>query len=127
MLTPEKTKALTKDNVPHHKGDEVFFIVEDMPMFPGGKAALKTYIYSNLEYPELAKKKGFSGEVYVQFLVTFSGKLEDIKVARSTNKGLDKPTMDVFNNMPDWKPATQRGKAVKVQVVVPVRFNADKG
>ena len=124
MLTPKESKALIGDNVSHQKGEEVFYIVEDMPMFPGGKAALKTYIYSNLEYPSELKKKGTSGEVNVQFLVTTSGKLEDIKVASSTYEGFEKPAMDVFKGMPDWTPGTQRGKPVNVQVVVPVRFNA---
>ena len=95
-------------------------------MFPGGKAALKTYIYSNLEYPASAMKKGISGEVLVQFLVNTSGNLEDIKVASSTYEGFENPAMDVFKGMPDWNPGKQRGKPVKVQVIVPIRFNADK-
>ena len=124
VLTPKETKALTEGNASQQKGKEVFYIVEDMPMFPGGKAALKTYIYSNLEYPSELKKKGTSGEVNVQFLVTTSGKLEDIKVASSTHEGFDKPAMDVFKGMPDWNPGKQRSKPVNVQVIVPVRFNA---
>jgi TonB family protein len=106
-------------------GEEVFFIVEDMPMFPGGKAELKTYIYANLEYPESAKKKGISGEVMVQFNVKYSGELEDIEVASSSQKEFEKPAMDVFKSMPNWSPGKQRGKPVKVKVIVPVRFNAD--
>ncbi len=106
------------------EGEEVFFIVEDMPMFPGGKAELKTYIYSNLEYPESAKKKGISGEVMVQFNVKGSGELEDIKVASSTLKEFEKPALEVFRGMPEWNPGKQRGKPVKVKVIVPVRFNA---
>jgi TonB family protein len=126
MLTPKEVKALSADDETDLGGDEVFYIVEDMPMFPGGTEALKTYIYSHLEYPASAKEKSISGEVMVQFLVTTSGKLEKIKVARSTYQGFDKPALDVFNDMPDWNPGKQRGKPVQVQVVVPVRFNADK-
>lgn len=107
------------------KGEEVFYIVEDMPMFPGGKAELKTYIYSNLDYPESAKTKGISGEVMVQFNVKSSGGLEDIKAASSTHKEFEKPAMEVFKEMPDWNPGRQRGKPVKVKVIVPVRFNAN--
>ena len=107
------------------EGEEVFFVVEDMPMFPGGKAELKTYIYSNLEYPESAKKQGVSGEVMVQFNVKGSGELEDIKVANSSHKEFEKPAMEVFKEMPAWSPGKQRGKPVKVKVIVPVRFNTD--
>lgn len=115
-------KELKEINEPE---EEVFFVVEDMPMFPGGKAALKTYIYSNLEYPESTKKEGISGEVAVQFNVKASGELEDISMASSTNKDFDKPAMDVFKGMPAWSPGKQRGKPVKVKVIVPVVFNAD--
>ncbi len=106
--------------------DEIFYIVEDMPMFPGGKAALKNFIDSNLVYPESARRDGIEGEVFVQFQVNVSGKLEDIQVVRSSYNGFDQPAMDVFKDMPDWSPARQRGKPVMVQVVVPVRFHADK-
>ncbi len=110
-----------KENV-----EEVFFVVEDMPMFPGGKAALKTYIYSNMEYPAKLNKKGISGEVMVQFLVAASGELQDIKAVSSTHKDFEAPALEVFEEMPRWNPGKQRGKAVKVKVVVPVKFNAEK-
>jgi TonB family protein len=125
MLSPREAKNAAEISGPNHKGDEVFFIVEDMPSFPGGKAALKKYIYSNLEYPEDAKKKGITGEVQVLFTVTASGRLENIKVVRSAYAGFDKPAMQVFENMPDWNPGRQRGKPVRVNVVVPVKFNTD--
>ncbi len=104
--------------------EEVFYVVEDMPMFPGGRTALKAYIDSNLEYPPELKAKGISGEVNVQFLVKGSGKLEDITVASSSHKEFEAPALAVFKNMPDWNPGKQRGKPVKVRVVMPIRFTA---
>ncbi len=106
--------------------DPVFFVVEEMPTFPEGKAALKTYIYSNLEYPAKLKKKGITGEVNVQFLVDRSGELRDLKAVSSTHKEFEAPALEVFKGMPKWNPGKQRGKAVQVKVVVPVKFNAGK-
>jgi len=126
VLTPKEAKKAVDGNVSEKDDEPVFYIVEDMPMFPGGKAALKKYIYTNLVYPESAKKKGINGEVLVQFLVTTSGEIEDIRVTRSTYEGFDKAAKEVFKNMPDWNPGKQRGKAVNVQVVVPVKFVAEK-
>ncbi|MCP4313151.1 MAG: TonB family protein [Bacteroidetes bacterium] len=120
-------KAKKKDMVDVLSTEEkVFYVVEDMPMFPGGKAALKTHIYSNLEYPAKLKKKGVSGEVMVQFLVAASGELQDIKAVSSTQKEFEAPALEVFKGMPKWNPGKQRGKPVPVKVVVPVKFNADK-
>jgi len=125
ILSPKEVKEISSQQKSGEDEGEVFLIVEDMPMFPGGKAELKTYIYSNLVYPELLKKNGTSGEVLIQFNVKATGELEDIRVARSTHKEFEKPAMDVFNGMPDWTPGSQRGKPVKVKIIVPVVFNAD--
>jgi TonB family protein len=106
--------------------DEVFYIVEEMPSFPGGKSELRTYIYSRLEYPQEMKKKGINGEVMVQFTVTASGKLKDIKALSSTDKEFEASALKVFENMPDWSPGKQRGKPVEVNIVIPLTFNAEK-
>jgi TonB family protein len=128
VITTKKTDpAEGEEEVDVLKTDEgAFYVVEDMPMFPGGKEALKNYIYSRLVYPADAKEKGITGEVYVQFKVTASGALEDIHVVRSTYEGFNQPAMDVFRDMPAWSPGKQRGKSVKVSVVVPVRFGSGK-
>jgi TonB family protein len=123
---PVKQKVVEQEEVPEiptdQSGDEVFFIIEDMPMFPGGKAALKDYIYTHLVYPEKAKEEGITGKVLVQFDVTGKGKLQDIHVVRGVHEELDRSAVEVFRSMPDWTPGRQRGKAVEVQVVVPVSF-----
>ncbi len=124
ITTKKEGSSAQEENTSEEKGEEeVFIIVEDMPSFPGGTAALKDYIDSNLVYPESAKSQGITGEVLVQFLVPASGKLTDIRVARSSYAGFDRAALDVFEGMPDWKPGRQRGKAVAVNVIVPVRFN----
>ncbi len=106
-------------------GREIFYVVEDMPSFPGGKAALGEYINSHLDYPQDLKEKGIHGEVQVQFTVKASGQLEDIKVIRSVYPGLNEAAVKIFEDMPDWNPGRQRGKPVAVNVVVPVRFKLD--
>ncbi len=120
-----KQKDEKEVDVEQHS-EEVFYVVEDMPKFPGGKAALKTYIYSNLEYPAKMKKKGISGEVMVQFTVPASGELRDIKAVSSSQKDFEAYAVKVFEGMPAWSPGKQRGKPVMVNVVVPIKFNADK-
>lgn len=117
-----------KDNVieSSEKDAPVFYIVEDMPQFPGGKPALKTYIYSNLEYPEKAKSQKIEGDAVVQFVIDTDGRPEDVKVIRSSYQGFDDPAMKVIREMPDWNPGKQRGKAVNVQFAVTIKFSAPK-
>ena len=126
VLTTNKAAESKEEVDVLQHSDEVFYVVEAMPGFPGGKAELKSYIYSNLEYPAEMKKKGTNGEVMVQFTVPASGELMDIKALSSTHKEFEASAIKVFEGMPKWSPGKQRGKPVKVNVVVPVKFNAGK-
>ena len=104
--------------------DEIFTIVEDMPVFPGGEAGLMTYLQKNIKYPEMAKEAGIQGTVYVSFVVGRDGKVRDAKILRGIagGKACDKEALRVVNAMPSWTPGKQRGKAVSVNYNLPVRF-----
>jgi len=100
----------------------VFYIVEDMPEFPGGEAALHTYIAKSIKYPVIAQENGMQGRVYISFVIGAKGTVEDIKVARGVDPALDKEAIRVISKMPKWKPGKQRGKPVKVSFTVPINF-----
>ncbi|MFP4488384.1 MAG: TonB family protein [Bacteroidales bacterium] len=105
---------------------EVFIVVEEMPEFPGGMEALRTYIYDNLEYPGKAKRKGIEGEATIGFTVNTDGGIEDINIVDSSHKGFGEAAMKVFNDMPEWEPGKQRGRPVKVKLHIPVEFKPDR-
>ena len=127
MITTKEAAKASKENEMEsfEKDEEVFYIVEDMPKFPGGKPALKTYIYSNLEYPEKAKNEGMEGEVQVRFLVNEKGEVVRSEVLQSSNKVFKAPALKVIQEMPDWTPGKQRGKAVKVWYVMSIKFSEE--
>lgn len=106
--------------------DEIFYIVENLPSFPGGSTALKNYIENHLKYPKDLNNKMISGEVLVEFKVTAKGKIEDIVVNKTSNSKLNLAAKNVFKDMPDWNPGAQRGKPVNTRVIVPVRFNPEQ-
>ncbi|HAM97389.1 MAG TPA: energy transducer TonB [Marinilabiliales bacterium] len=101
---------------------QVFFIVENMPEFPGGDLELRKYIAQNIQYPEIAKENGIQGRVFVQFVVNQKGEIEKVTVARGVDPSLDKEAIRVIQNLPKWKPGSQRGKPVKVSFTVPINF-----
>ncbi len=101
---------------------QVFFIVENMPEFPGGQLELRKHIAQNVKYPEIAKENGIQGKVFVQFVVNQNGEVEDAKVVRGVDPSLDKEAIRVINNLPKWTPGSQRGKPVKVSFTVPINF-----
>jgi periplasmic protein TonB len=102
--------------------EEIFAIVEDMPSFPGGEAALFKWLGNEVRYPPIAKEAGISGVVYVTFVVGSDGKIKDAKIARGVSKALDEEAVRVIEKMPNWSPGKQRGKAVPVQYNLPIRF-----
>ena len=104
------------------KEEKVFTIVEQMPSFPGGEEALMKYLADNIQYPAIAKDAGIQGRVYVTFVVDKDGSITDVKVLRGIGGGCDEEAVRVVKNMPKWNPGKQRGKPVKVQYNLPIRY-----
>jgi protein TonB len=101
---------------------EIFKIVEEMPSFPGGEAKLMEYVGKNIKYPQIARETGIQGRVFVNFVVEPDGSVSNVTVLRGIGGGCDEEAMRVVKNMPKWKPGKQRGKAVRVQYMLPVNF-----
>jgi len=94
------------------------------PEFPGGEAAMSTYINKNLTYPQTAIDNGTSGTVHVSFVVDEHGKVMDAQAMDGKNLGDDlvNQTLKVFSSMPMWTPGMVHGKKVKTRLEVPVTF-----
>lgn len=121
MVLPEIYKPVLPDE-PEDENSDPFMVVEIMPEFPGGIAALHAYLYENIEYPRMAREAGISGIVYLSFVVGTDGKLSDISVLRGVGGGCTEEAIRVVKAMPAWKPGIQRSKAVKVKMTLPISF-----
>jgi TonB family protein len=108
-------------------GQVVFTVVEEMPEFPGKEVALRKFIAENIKYPVEAKEKGIQGKVYVTFVVNSTGKVEKAKIARGVDPSLDAEALRVVEQLPEWIPGKQGGKAVNVSYTVPISFALDGG
>jgi len=103
--------------------DQVIFqVVEKMPSFPGGDAALFKFLSDNVKYPVIAQENGVQGRVICQFVVNRDGSIVDVEVVRSVDPSLDKEAIRVIKSMPKWSPGQQRGKPVRVKYTLPVNF-----
>ncbi|HBE42991.1 MAG TPA: energy transducer TonB, partial [Bacteroidales bacterium] len=101
---------------------EPFVVVEEMPMFPGGDAALLTYIAEHTNYPEVAKENNIQGRVIVRFCVTSKGGVNQVSVLKGVDPELDKEAVRVVESLPAFKPGKQGGKPVPVWYMVPITF-----
>ena len=139
---PEEEEEPEVQDVEEEPEEETIFkVVEDMPRFPGcegkglGKAELKKcaeekmleFIYGNIKYPAVARENGIEGRAIIQFVVQKDGTVQDIKVVRDPGGGTGKEAervIKMMNSMPKkWIPGRQRGKPVKVQYTLPVKFS----
>ena len=114
-----KTTKVTKKT---SANDKVYEVCEQMPIFPGGDAALMKYLSENVKYPALAIKAQEQGRVVVSFTVEKDGAISDVKVARSVTPSLDAEAVRVVKAMPKWTPGKQDGQLVRVRYNVPVSF-----
>jgi protein TonB len=99
-----------------------FFIVEQMPEFPGGEGALRKFLANSVKYPVIAQENGIQGKVFVNFVVESTGGISNVKVTRGVDSSLDKEAIRVVRSMPKWIPGKQGGQAVRVSFTVPINF-----
>jgi periplasmic protein TonB len=99
--------------------DEHYFVaVEQMPELIGGISSL----LQNLRYPELARRAGIEGTVFVLAYVDETGIVQRVEVARGVGGGLDEAAMEAVSKA-RFTPGKQRGVPRRVVVTVPVRFS----
>ncbi|MBO7477345.1 MAG: energy transducer TonB [Salinivirgaceae bacterium] len=111
-----------EDDSDMQEDEEVYFIVDNEPQFPGGNLALRNYLAEHIQYPETAKEKGISGKVFVNFVINKNGEIENVKIARSVDPDLDKEAIRVVQSLPKFKPGMKNGKTVKVSYTIPISF-----
>lgn len=101
---------------------EIFQVVEEQPMFPGGMEEMMKFLQQNTKYPKEAQDKGIQGRVVVQFVVNKDGSISNDTVVRSVDPMLDAEAVRVVRSMPNWTPGKQKGEPVRVRFTLPVSF-----
>lgn len=94
-----------------------------MPEFPGGEIAFKEYLKKKTN-----NTQGVGSHVYVEFVVTESGKVCNVKVAKGIPgmPNLDKRAVRIIQESPTWNPGVMNGKNVCVVMTVPVQMPPPK-
>lgn len=93
------------------------------PEYPGGKEALKTYLATNMKYPQTAIDNGIEGVVDVAFIVKADGSIGAIKIVRMVDPDLETEAIRLVKGMPAWTPADKNGQPVDAPAQVEVEFN----
>ena len=104
------------------RSQEVHTIVEQMPVFPGGEAALLAYLAQHLKYPAQAIRDRVQGIVLLSFVVLENGRVGQVQTIKSLEPHCDAEAKRVVKSLPRFIPGRQGGKAVRVWYTLPIRF-----
>lgn len=118
LQSPDNATAFTSSG----RNSEPHDVVENMPEFPGGNAALMSFLSKNVKYPAEAEKAKIQGRVITQFIVSTNGEIRDAIIVKGVDPLLDNEALRVVNSMPNWKPGKEKGKSVDVKYTIPVNF-----
>ena len=102
--------------------EKIYRSVDQLPTFPGGKAALFSYIDENLTLSEETTREKAYGQVLVQFVVFNDGTIGKAKVLKGIGKAHDEAALTLVQNMPKWIPGILKGQNVNVEMALPIRF-----
>ncbi|MEG1861382.1 MAG: TonB family protein [Bacteroidaceae bacterium] len=97
-------------------------IVEEMPLYPGGIAALMKWLNKTIIYPAFCIRQNIEGNVEVTFIVNKDGSLSDFKVSKSVHAYLDSEALRVVRKMQKWIPGKHNGKVANVCITLPIEF-----
>jgi protein TonB len=109
---------------PAIKPDSVFINPEVRPHFVGGDKAFMAYLSKNIRYPAQALQRRVSGRVYVSFILSAQGRVQDAHVISGPGSGLNDEALRLIWLMPPWEPGRANGQPVRVACTVPIAFNS---
>jgi len=113
----QETNEEQKSEIIVEEEPQYFVAVEEMPEPIGGIQAIQ----SKIVYPEIAKRAGVEGKVYVLAFVDENGNVTKVTLTKGIGAGCDEAAMEAVRKT-KFKPGKQRGKPVKVQVQIPVEI-----
>lgn len=87
--------------------------------------ALLRAIYKDIKYPTTDRENSVEGTVYVKFTIDENGKVQSLKVLRAPSLAMMLEAKKAVNRLPPWSPGIQDGKAVRVQMNLPIKFKLE--
>jgi len=116
-----------EENTPASKSgwsseNEVFSVVDQTPVYPGGMKAFYSELAGKIKYPKDARLEGIEGRVLIQFIVEKDGSLTSFETLKSPYDRLSAAAMAALRQFDKFEPGTVNGKKVRVRLVLPVSF-----
>lgn len=99
---------------------------DEMPSFQGGTLRdFHAWIARQVRYPHEEAKQNIQGRVIARFTVEPDGSIGNIRIIRAPSDGLARELSRVLALSPRWTPGKKDGKAIPVDMVLPVDFKTN--
>ncbi|MDM8161773.1 carboxypeptidase-like regulatory domain-containing protein [Labilibaculum sp. K2S] len=112
---PPATEEFSKSDEP------VFIVVEDMPQYNQGLYGLEKYVQKQKNKLFFEGKK-LEGKATIGFTINEKGEVTNIQILTKSNDIAAKAATKIAGEMENWKPGSQRGKAVPVNFAMELEF-----
>jgi protein TonB len=103
--------------------NEIIFVSEPQPSYPGGYVEMGNFFKKNLKYPR--DSRTVKGKVFIEFIVNVDGSLSDFKILKGLGKLFDSSALETIKKMPNWIPAKRDNKPILTKMVMPVTFDIE--
>jgi hypothetical protein len=92
---------------------------DEEPHFKGGEDKLKKFILKSTHFP--INENGHNS-VGVSFLITQSGKIEDIEIGCANTGYYNREALRIVQKMPTWIPAKKNSKSIECKHHISINF-----
>ncbi|WP_343748989.1 TonB family protein [Fluviicola sp.] len=105
--------------------EKVFDVTDSPAEFPGGMSILRRFLSENIQFPQSALNRNFSGKVYVRFIVDADGKISNATIKRGIPDcpECDEEALRVVKKMPAFKPGVVNNRNVASYFTLPIMFS----
>jgi TonB family protein len=113
---------------PIKSDDSIIFgmIAEQLPDFEGGQKAMFKFLSDNVKWPVSHLDCCIEGTIYIGFIVTKEGRIEEVKVKRGLGVAFNEEALRLVKLMDGkWTAGKQNGKPVAVTYTIPIKFKLE--
>ena len=105
--------------------EKIYTYVEKMPHLLGDNsvAAIVTAIQQGVVYPPQALREGAQGRVFVRFVVTANGQVQQVAIVKGLRPDCDSAVVWAVKQLPRFEPGIKDGKPAAVSFTAPVNFS----
>ena len=123
-FTLNYTQEKCKDSIPgirdYFKDDSIMNY--KAPRISSGEFEIINFLSKELKYPDLCKEMNIQGVVYLSFVISENGTIENIVVTKSAHVLLDKESVRVLRKLKFSNPPTINGQSKSIRISIPIGF-----